>query len=474
MEAFPFQNEAVELIKSLEYSAVFHEQGLGKTKIAIDVILFWLANEELDAVIIVAKKNLVPNWLSEFDMHTHLKPSLLGNNSSDNFYTFNSNSKVIIAHYEVIRKEKERIKLFCQGCRVGIVLDEAHKIKNPEASITKAFHELRMFFNKRLILTGTPAANRPFDIWSQIFFLDGGASLGKDFDSFKSATDIDFVADGGNKQRYEASLSQISNEISNFTVRETKDSGVLALPRKYIHRVEAEWEVLQREKYIQARDDLSLVVVRDGIAVEDNSKPLLKRLIRLVQLASNPGLIDESYVVAPGKLYALKDLVTEIIDKGEKVIVWSSFNGNMTYLKNELSEFGCRMVFGKMGVEERYISLESFKSRKDVRVLLATPGAAKEGLTLTVANNVIFYDRTFGLDDYLQAQDRIHRISQERECNVYNIVIPGSIDEWIEDLIVAKMMAAKFSQGDIAAAEFRERMRFNFKESLRKVLGIDD
>lgn len=473
-EAFSYQYNAIDKIKSLEYAAVFHEQGLGKTKIAIDVMLYWLASGDLDAVIVVAKKGLVPNWLSEFKDHTYLKPSVLGSNSVENYYTLNSSFPVIIAHYEAIRKEKKRIRLFCEAQRVGIILDEAHKIKNPDAAVSKAFHELRACFRKRLILTGTPAANRPYDMWSQIYFLDGGNSLGTDFDKFKRSTDIDYVADGGEKINYENSLSSIGKNIREFAVRETKNNGVIELPGKTFFQIDADWENLQREKYIQARDDLSLVVVREGIPLEDSSAPLLKRLLRLVQLASNPSLVDESYVAVPGKVLALRDLVAHVIDRGEKVIVWSSFNGNMEFLKNQLSEYGCRTVYGKMGIDDRYLSLEAFKERKDVRVLIATPGAAKEGLTLTVANNVIFYDRTFSLDDYLQAQDRIHRISQVRECNVYNIMIPGSIDEWVEELIVAKMMAAKFSQGDIAATEFRERMRYTFRESLKEVLGLDD
>lgn len=472
-EAFPYQAQAIEHIKCREFSAVFHEQGLGKTKIAIDVILYWLASGELDVVIVVAKRGLVPNWLSEFNDHTHIQPSLITNSSRENYYTLNGNSKVIIAHYEAVMKEKERLKLFCTGQKVGIVLDESQKIKNPASNLTSSFFELREYFVRRLILTGTPASNRPYDIWAQVFFLDGGEALGDDFEAFKNDTDINFVADGGTHDDYETNLSNIVEKLSDFAVRETKNSGVIDLPGKKIIRVEADWEKSQYEKYVQTRDELSLIVVQDDIPIEDDSRPILKRMLRLVQLASNPGLVDESYSAEPGKLAVLKDLVSQVVDRGEKVIVWSSFNGNMQYLKHHLSEFGCRMIYGKMGMEERYISLDAFKSRPEVRVLLATPGAAKEGLTLTVANNVIFFDRTFGLADYLQAQDRIHRISQTKNCNVYNIVIPGSIDEWVEDLITAKMMAAQFAQGDIQAAEFRKRMVFNFGESLREVFGLN-
>ena len=109
----------------------------------------------------------------------------------------------------------------------------------------------------------------------------------------------------------------------------------------------------------------------------------------------------------------------------------------------------------------------------DAKLLVATPQSAKEGLTLTVANHVIFYDRTFSLDDYIQAQDRIHRISQKRDCFVYNLLIEDSIDQWTDSLIEAKQNAARFGQGDIDFDEFRREMRYDISAELNSVLGMN-
>lgn len=62
-KAFPYQQEAVDAVKDLEYAAIFHEQGLGKTKIAIDVLLYWLSECSMDTALIVTKKQLVANWV---------------------------------------------------------------------------------------------------------------------------------------------------------------------------------------------------------------------------------------------------------------------------------------------------------------------------------------------------------------------------------------------------------------------------
>ena len=75
-DAFQYQKEAFEAVKDLEYAAIFHEQGLGKTKIAIDILLYWLTETSIDTVLIVTKKQLVQNWLREFKNHTAIKPAV--------------------------------------------------------------------------------------------------------------------------------------------------------------------------------------------------------------------------------------------------------------------------------------------------------------------------------------------------------------------------------------------------------------
>ena len=87
-EAFPYQKEAFESVKDLEYAAIFHEQGLGKTKIAIDLLLYWLKETSIDTVMVVTKKQLVANWNREFQTHTAIKPAVLSSNHNDNFRIF--------------------------------------------------------------------------------------------------------------------------------------------------------------------------------------------------------------------------------------------------------------------------------------------------------------------------------------------------------------------------------------------------
>jgi len=189
-EAFSFQVEAFLAVRDLPYAAVFHEQGLGKSKIAVDLMHYWLSTKQADTILFVVKKGLLHNWEREFALHSYVKPRLLTQERSSNFYVFNSPARVMLAHYEILKTELDRLLVFLKTRDVAVVLDESTKIKNPDSSLTQAAFKLAPLFKKRLIMTGTPVANRPYDIWAQIWFLDQGKSLGDDFAEFKRQSDL--------------------------------------------------------------------------------------------------------------------------------------------------------------------------------------------------------------------------------------------------------------------------------------------
>jgi len=473
---FPYQEHAFKAIKDLEYSAILHEQGLGKTKIALDLLLYWLAQDVLDCVVLVVKKGLIANWQKEIAAHTSLKPKLITQKKSDNFHAFNAPHRLYLTHFEAIKGEQSRIALFCKTRRVGIVIDEVQKIKNPNAALTKSFLELADGFARRAIMTGTIVANRPYDVWAPIHFLDGGESLGADFDTFKQNYDFSSSLPDNDAERegFESRLSSLFERISEFAVRETKDGAGIDLPSKIYRTVKCEWETQQQKLYKQIRDEYRAIVVRDGLSALDEAEGILKRLLRLVQIASNPKLVDSSYGRKPGKFHDLEHLLMEARQRGEKAIVWTSFTENSDWLTSQLSAFGAVKVHGKMAIEARNTSIERFLNEDAVRILVATPGAAKEGLTLTVANHVIFFDRSFSLDDYLQSQDRIHRISQTKLCYVHNLVMAESVDEWVDVLLAEKELAAKLAHGDIGSDAFGSTMNYQMFAMLKSVLGMEE
>lgn len=471
-DAFVYQHEAFQAIKDLPYAAIMHEQGLGKTKIAIDLLLYWLEHREIDTVLIVTKKTLVKNWVNEFSEHTNLRPKVLSNNKGDNFYVLNSTARVIVTNFETVSGEKSRMKLFLKTRKVAIIIDESTKIKNPESKLTQDFFELAPLFAIKVIMSGTPVANRPYDIWAQIYFLDLGENLGSDFKSFKRDCDLsnDLNEDEEKRKVFENSVASIFDKIKSFSVRETKNSGIISLPSKVYHDVLIPFERKQFEMYERLREEMKLVLLKDGVQFIDESEDIIKRLLRFVQITSNPKLIDDAYREVSAKEIYLDKLIKKILDRGEMAIIWSIYTGNIDYFHKKYKEFGAVKITGKMNISERNCSVELFKN-KEAKLLFATPQSAKEGLTLTVANNAIFYDRGFNLDDYLQAQDRIHRISQKKDCNIYNLMVENSIDVWVDYLLKAKQQAAFLAQGDINIDNYKKNADYSFANIVHEILN---
>ncbi len=468
-ESYPYQLDAVLAVRDLSYAAIFHEQGLGKTKIAIDVLLHWLTNDVVDTIFIITKKTLVQNWCDEISNHSHITPRVLSGNRRVNSVALNSPVLIYVLNYEVILSNQDLIYSFLRTCRVGAILDESQKIKNPESKLTQCFLSIAEMFEKRIIATGTPAANRPYDIWSQISFLDGGKSLGKSFDKFRA--EMDLPKNSISMNRFSDQLVGTFEKISSFTVRETKQSAGIELPEKLIRTIYVDLTERQQVIYESYRDELEYEVKTDKGMKTDDVEAILKRLLRLVQCASNPRLLDKSYNEKPAKYLALRELFESINVESNKAILWTSFIENTRCLKAEISKLNPEIVHGDLSVEERNISIQKFKHDSACRILIATPGAAKEGLTLTVANHVIFFDRSFSLDDYLQAQDRIHRISQQRTCFVHNLMARNTIDEWVDVLLNAKHQAAQLVQGDISKGTFSECFDGNVSEMLADILA---
>src|ERR1700740_3030431 len=105
--------------------------------------------------------------------------------------------------------------------------------------MAEALFQLSRLFERRVIMTGTPVANRPYDLWAQIYFLDQGASLGTDFKSFKERLDLtnDLWENDRRRERFEDELARVFQYISAFSVRETKSTAGIELPEKHIENV---------------------------------------------------------------------------------------------------------------------------------------------------------------------------------------------------------------------------------------------
>jgi SNF2 family DNA or RNA helicase len=349
---------------------------------------------------------------------------------------------------------------------MAVVLDESHKIKNPDSKTAKAIFAIKDYAKKRLILTGTPVANRPVDLWAQFYFLDNGRLLGDNFAEFQKKYSVDFkeqrLAEEKNK------FDDLRNLISSNSIRRLKKD-VLELPEKVFIEKKVSLTIQQRNMYDKLRDELYLEITNiDGTKKIDESSLIVKKILRLVQIASNPFLIDKSYNETPAKFKLMDNLVEEIVAKDEKVIIWSSFVENIRLLYRRYKLHGALMISGEIPIEKRNEIVKQFRDNEDFKVLVANPAAAREGLTLTSANNAVYLDRNFNLVDYLQSQDRIHRISQTKKCFIYKLIGEKTIDEYVEEIIFKKQNLAEYIQGDKKDIEIQH---FLTKEELLTILG---
>ena len=122
-EAHDFQQIQIDSIKDLEYAAIFDEQGLGKTKIAIDILVHWLNKNYVDTIIIFTKKILVHNWKKEMRNHTDISPSLILSQDTKSRKEFNRPRRIYISNFESLISFNEKFKRMSEKRNLGIILD---------------------------------------------------------------------------------------------------------------------------------------------------------------------------------------------------------------------------------------------------------------------------------------------------------------------------------------------------------------
>jgi SWI/SNF-related matrix-associated actin-dependent regulator of chromatin subfamily A-like protein 1 len=441
----PHQEQGVNFLRERTAAALFDEQGLGKSKQLIEAVSGDIQSGALDGALIICPNMIKSTWSEEVQRHSRHRYAVFGAGRKARRDAFRSlTAAFYIINYEAVAAELSSLRALMRFKRIALVLDESHRIKTPGARVTRAVHELRTEAAKRFIMTGTPVANKPDDLWSQLFFLDDGATLGATFEAFQSR----YREVGGGYVHVE----ELRDRVAAISLRREKD-GTVKLPPKLVSRVPVAVTGSQLSSYTKMRDELALSVrTMTGEEVLAQADYILSRLVRLAQLASNPALIDAGYDGVPAKFAALDELLPAYLaEPTRKVIIWTSFVDNIQCLIDRYRRHSPVGLHGAMDAASREHSLAAFKGDPSVRLLVANPAAAREGLTLTVANVAIYVDRTFNLVDFLQSQDRIHRLTQERPCEIVVLVAEDTIDEFIDFSLAQKHRLARYAQRDTHA-----------------------
>jgi SNF2 family DNA or RNA helicase len=440
--ALPHQEEGTQFLRDRMSAALFDEQGLGKSRQLIEAIAQNIDDGSLDGALIICPNTIKTTWGEEIERYSTLRYAVFGAGRKARRTAFRSlKATFYVINYEAVSVEMPSLRALLRFKRMALVLDESHRIKTPTARVTRAVHALRHDAVRRYIMSGTPVANKPEDLWSQYFFLDDGDTLGQTFEAFKAR----FCTSTGGYTR----VDELRSSITALSLRREKE-GTVQLPPKTLNRVAVSLTGEQLRMYNEMRNQLALWI-RDlsGEEILARADNVLTRLVRLAQLASNPGLIDAKYEGTPAKFVALDELVlTYLRSNSDKLILWTSFVGNIGALRERFAKFRPVCLYGEMDGQSRDNAVSAFKRNPNVRILIANPAAAREGLTLTQAHVAIYIDRTFNLVDFLQSQDRIHRLSQIRECEIVLLTAKGTIDEFIDFSITQKHRLARYTQRD--------------------------
>ncbi|MFP4401680.1 MAG: SNF2-related protein [Candidatus Nanoarchaeia archaeon] len=313
------------------------------------------------------------------------------------------------------------------------VLDEAHYVKNMKTLSAKA---VRLVSAKhKLLLTGTPLENNLDELYGT-FDLIMPNYLGSKLD-FKR----EFA--GKIERNNMIALEILQAKIRPFILRRTKKEVLKELPDKQEQIVYNEMnnkqvgiytEVLERLK----TDTLSLVKEQ---GIDKMRMQVLSALLKLRQVCNHPQLLGDEFSdeqVESGKYEQFKELLDEVLEGGEKVLVFSQFTSMMNIMEKDLKEKKVNYLRLDGSTQNRQQLVDEFNSNEDVKVFLISLKAGGVGLNLTAASSVFIYDPWWNPMAEKQAIDRAHRIGQKRSVNVYKFITRNSIEEKILNLQEAK------------------------------------
>lgn len=407
------------------------DMGLGKTVQTIALLLAVKQEEKKVSALIVAPTSVVLNWERELSRFSPTLSVALwhGADRKDQIEEV-KNAEVIITSYALLRRDEEFLS---QLDLTYAILDEAQHIKNPMSATAAAAKRLKA--KKRLALTGTPIENRLSEIWSIFDFVSPGL-LGS-LDKFEAR--FSRPIDSGD---YKAA-QRLRMAIHPFILRRTKQEVAKDLPEKIEMDQITDLTGDQRVTYHQVAREVRAQVLGEveRVGVAKSQLQILAGITRLRQAACDPrllGLPREFSDEDSGKLVALRELISNAVEGGHKVLVFSQFVMMLKIIERALKDDGVTYEYLDGQTKDRMEHVERFQNDPSVPVFLISLKAGGTGLNLTAADTVIHFDPWWNPAVEQQATDRAHRIGQSKVVSVYRLVAAGTIEEKILQLKAKK------------------------------------
>lgn len=420
------------------------EMGTGKTPVSLGLV----KEGGYRQVLIVCPKTVQLTWARQIREWYGTEPVI----AKGTYRKLEGLSRVLteetpffITNYEIFRVDRHREILNKYPFDL-VILDEAHKIRNPATKMTKGLFDFVKYHpsTRLVVLTGSPIVNNPADLHTLLCLLRPDEYSRKNRMEFIGKYCYYYRGRYGIKIIGTKDLSELREQTSPYTIKHTKKEVLPYLPNKYYNRVMLDMDPDQRDAYDKMEKELFVLM--------DSGEPLwaasvLAMLTRLRQINLDPVLVNVS---APSsKTEFLMDLI-ESTDG--KLVVFSAFAEYIKflyhYLKGMEEPINSIIITGRQSTDERARAVDSFQNDPNIKLAMGTIQSMGEGIDLYEASNVVMMDRWWNPSINSQAEDRLHRIGQKNAVQVILPVNEKSVDESFDSILATKSEFVNSYLGD--------------------------
>jgi len=429
LDIFPYQEVGAAYIAQRQRAGLFDEMGIGKTAQAIRA----LDLRRLKRGIIVCPAVLRENWRGEFAKFSHLDRRICKGVTIHDFVAWSTGRyDVLITSYEMATKWAEKIGKLGEVLEF-MIIDEAHYLKNPETSRTKALlgpmadgTGLVMWCEQAWWLTGTAIPNDPIDIYP---FLRFAGVMPLSLEQFRKRYFSSRPKAFGSVQTpIKDMVTELQTLIRNHSIRRIKAEIGVELPPIFLTSALVDGDSIELRELLAMHPGLEKAVVR---AVDAGGLSFLDAQ----HVATLRRLVGEAKAVP----YA--HMLLEELDAGlDKRVVMGLHRKALMDVRDILTRRGYHAVLvnGDTPEAERIAAVKAFQEDPRCKVFIGNIKAAGVGLTLTAACTLDMMESDWTPAGNAQAIMRVHRLGQTRNVTGRFITLARSIDETVNRVVAEK------------------------------------
>ena len=455
---FEHQREALKRGAESKNFAYFMEMGTGKTKVSIDNASYLFTQNKIKNVIVIAPNSVYLNWKKEIETHCSVDYKIMAHKVDKinspifndplqlTWYLYNVEA---MSHKSGLKRVKE---VLTAADETMMIIDEATTIKNRTAKRTKNIIELGKTVAYKRLLTGSPVTKSPLDLYSQVAFLDKSLLGHSSFYTFRARYAVMHEIDMGGRSvmlpKYYTNLEELEKNIKTFSYRCRKVE-CLDLPEKLYTQYYINLKEEHQQSYDRLKKNAWAVIQNEEVSYSNK----LTEILKLHQCVNGHVKTDDGKIIEfdDPKL----DQLMEVIEENEgKFIIWANYIYNIEKIIKILQDrYGIDSVvsvYGAVDAEQRIRNVKRFENDDAVRFFVGNPSTGGYGLNLVSASYVIYYSNSYNLEVREQSEDRAHRIGQDKNVLVIDLIIKGTVDEMIISALKGKIKLSAKTLGEEA------------------------